>query len=213
MENKRGKSKKHIKEQIYEYIKNGIQNGTFLPGEKILEAPIAEYFKVSRTPVREVMSNLAKDGILDKKPYKGFFVKKFTEAERLAAFEVIADLDFLCARKAVNNLTDEDILRMKETIAKIDLAIEFNNFHDYVTNQRKFHDIYFQKSNNHILVDTIYHVINNSPDINISLDQNINNSNTAELFKKGNDGHRLILRAFLEKDMKLLEKAITEHWK
>ncbi len=207
------KGKGQIKEKIYEYIKDSIQNGILLPGEKVLESPIAETFKVSRTPVREVMTKLNSEGILDKIPHKGFYVRKFSEEERLATFEVISSLDYLCAKKAMDNLTEEDIHRMKETIAKIDVAIEFNNFTDYMINQRKFHDIYFQKCNNRVLVDTIYHVINNSADINASVDQKHYDERSYELLKKGNEGHRMILKAFLEKDYTLLENVITDHWK
>ncbi len=57
-----------VSEQIYQYLINMILSLEIRPGDKIPEASIAQKFEISRTPIREALRDLAKDGIINLYP-------------------------------------------------------------------------------------------------------------------------------------------------
>lgn len=57
-----------VSEQIYQYLINMILSLEMRPGDKIPEASIAQKFNISRTPIREALRDLAKDGIINTYP-------------------------------------------------------------------------------------------------------------------------------------------------
>lgn len=57
-----------VSEQIYQYLINMILSLEIRPGDKIPEASIAKTFEISRTPIREALRDLAKDGIINLYP-------------------------------------------------------------------------------------------------------------------------------------------------
>lgn len=57
-----------VSEQIYQYLINMILSLEIRPGDKIPEAAIAQTFEISRTPIREALRDLAKDGIINLYP-------------------------------------------------------------------------------------------------------------------------------------------------
>lgn len=62
------KFEKAVSEQIYQYLIDMILSLEIKPGDKIPEATIAQKFAISRTPIREALSDLAKDGIINVYP-------------------------------------------------------------------------------------------------------------------------------------------------
>ena len=57
-----------VSEQIYQYLIDMILSLEIKPGDKIPEAFIAQKFDISRTPIREALRDLAKDGIINLYP-------------------------------------------------------------------------------------------------------------------------------------------------
>lgn len=200
------------KEELYRFIKMSIQNAALLPGEKVSELPLTEEFHMSRTPVREVLNRLCTEGLLTRVPHKGFFVRKFSEKERSDTLEVLAELDLLCAKKAMPNLTEQDLRAMEEIVAKIDVAIAFSNFSDYTVNQQLFHNIYHKKANNQVLADTFNHIVNNSSDINITVEPEECSEEYLAALRRGNEDHRKLLKAFRDLDEAAVERIIRGHW-
>ena len=61
--------------QLKEYIKKKIESGEFKPGDRIpTEQELCEMFDISRTPVRQALTELAYEGILYRRPGRGTFV-------------------------------------------------------------------------------------------------------------------------------------------
>jgi len=62
------KFEKAVSEQVYQYLIDMILSLKIKPGDRIPEAAIAQQFAISRTPIREALSDLAKDGIINVYP-------------------------------------------------------------------------------------------------------------------------------------------------
>lgn len=67
--------KKHLYEQIYEYIRQEIRSGNLLTGEKLPSSRyLAEFLQISRTTVDMAYGQLVSEGYLEARPQRGYFV-------------------------------------------------------------------------------------------------------------------------------------------
>jgi DNA-binding GntR family transcriptional regulator len=53
-----------LRDQVYQLIRDDLKSGAFDPGQRLLEVELAERYGVSRTPVREALFQLSRDGLL-----------------------------------------------------------------------------------------------------------------------------------------------------
>ena len=79
----------------------GIESGVQLRPDTI-----AEQLDISTTPVREALHRLEADGLIVKLPYKGWFVREFTEHEVRDLYEMRAALECFGVRLACARITD-----------------------------------------------------------------------------------------------------------
>jgi DNA-binding GntR family transcriptional regulator len=95
-------------ERIRLSVEDRIRDGAWLPGDPIDEASLMRDFGVSRTPVREAMLQLQAQGLLVSLPRGGVVVARMTFQELFAMWELMADLEVLCARYACERMTDDE---------------------------------------------------------------------------------------------------------
>ena len=79
-------------------VRNRILSGELGAGLHLQEIPLANELGVSRTPIREALATLAKEGLLEPGPKRGYKVRTFTLDEVVAAYEVRATLEGLAVR-------------------------------------------------------------------------------------------------------------------
>lgn len=60
--------------QVYNWIKREILRGRIQPGVRLVDSQLAEYFGISRTPVRDAIFMLAREGLVENKGKRGFYV-------------------------------------------------------------------------------------------------------------------------------------------
>lgn len=84
---------------VYEGIRAKIVSGVLRPNEALIEDDLAKAFLVSRTPVRESLQRLYRDGLIIPRK-RGWQVKEFSRAEVKENYEVRAELEGLAARLA-----------------------------------------------------------------------------------------------------------------
>lgn len=87
-------------------IKRRIISGQYQPGERLLELQLVDDLGVSRTPIRLAFEELAKDGLLERLPTRGFRVKSFNAKELSDAIEVRGTLEGMAARLAAEKGVD-----------------------------------------------------------------------------------------------------------
>lgn len=151
-----------LKDHVYNYIVDQINNGTLIAGKKISERDICEGLKVSRTPVREALIQLSSEGLLENVPRKGFVIKKLTTDEAKETYFIIGALDGLAASLATPYLTNKHMQEMEFYIQSIDLAIQTGNFQMYDKMQEAFHGVYLSLCPNKSLVSMLLQLQKNS---------------------------------------------------
>lgn len=95
-------------ESVATLLRDRIMAGDFPAGYHIMEVPMAEELGVSRTPVREALTLLAQEGLLDPGPKRGYKVRTFTLEDILQAYELRGTLEGMaCRLLAEQGLTAE----------------------------------------------------------------------------------------------------------
>lgn len=199
-----------LRDKVISILKTKIQMHELHPNQIISETRICSEMNVSRTPAREALIQLVAAGILKKVPHKGYAIQEFDAKSKLDLYAILAVLDSLAATLSINNITEEDIMRMNECIDKIDIAIKYRNYSDYYQLQRQFHKIYIDKCDNPNLIKMLDDITSGPLHVSYISD------NTEELFsvlKESNDEHREIVRLFMNKDTAGLENFLRyTHW-
>lgn len=199
-----------LRDYVYKYISNKIQNGELQSNQKISEAAICKDLSISRTPAREALIQLASDNLILYLPRRGFFVKEMSLKEKLDLYAVLACLDAYAATLTMEKLSDEDFKDMEDIIEKIDVAIENRNYSLYNELQFGFHNVYLSKCDNEKLIE-ILNTLEHS-----FLPVTYANKNPEVLFqvlKDVNNEHRNIIELFKKKKSEELEHFLREvHW-
>ena len=71
----------NLRQHINQRIRDAILDGTYKPGQRLVETFIAEQLDVSRAPVREALSALEQEGVVIHVPRRGYLVVDFTDKD------------------------------------------------------------------------------------------------------------------------------------
>jgi DNA-binding GntR family transcriptional regulator len=96
-------------EKVYEKVKGLAIDYHFRPGERVNEVELAAQLGVSRTPVREALNRLAKDGFMNFVPNKGFYSRDLTPEGVRELYEVRMVIEQSTFRFACQRATDDEI--------------------------------------------------------------------------------------------------------
>ncbi|WP_409369019.1 GntR family transcriptional regulator [Lysinibacillus sp. 38-6] len=199
-----------LKDHVYNYIVDQINNGNLIAGKKVNESAISESLNVSRTPVREALIQLSSEGLLENVPRKGFVIKSLTTEEAKETYFIIGALDGLAAALAAPFLTEKHMNEMEFYIQSIDLAINTGNFSMYHKMQEAFHGVYLSVCPNKSLVNLLLQ-------LQKKFLKNFDHSGEAEMTKKRltqtNNEHRKMIEMFEKGEIIELERYMKEvHW-
>lgn len=121
-------------------IEDRILTGALRPGARLDEASLALDFGVSRTPVRQALFQLAATGLVEQIPRRGAFVVDVGPLRLSEMFEVMAELEALCARNVARRATAKDIETLEELHAACQAAAESGDGDTYYYANEGFHD-------------------------------------------------------------------------
>ena len=113
-----------LRDDVYRRLRDAIVDGTFLPGEQLRDAELAEWLGVSRTPVREALLRLAHGGLVEAQPGRSTRVTPLDQRAVLDARGVVAAMHELAAREAVPRMTQIDLDAMRDANRRFWSAIE-----------------------------------------------------------------------------------------
>ncbi len=136
-------------------IEHDIASGTYKAGQRLDEREIASRLNISRTPVREALNRQASIGLVDARPNQGCFVASLTFQDFLQQYELMADLEALCAKLAARRM--EEVARVKLRQLSLDglRSAEQNNIEAYVPINLEFHRIIYEATKNRFLEQSI----------------------------------------------------------
>ena len=97
-------NQKSIAQQVKEILIQRIGSGELRPGDRVVEAKLAEEVEASSIPVREAIRELVAIGVLEFAPRRGAWVREVSLSETIESLEVRAELDRLAAKRAAVKL-------------------------------------------------------------------------------------------------------------
>ncbi|MBW1799788.1 MAG: GntR family transcriptional regulator [Deltaproteobacteria bacterium] len=103
------KSANHTSLRVYEDIKNMMLDYEIVPGQKLIFEDLARRLGVSRTPVNNALSLLAKEGFLDFFPNQGYTVHELTKKEGEELWQVREIVELGAVPIAIRKLTPEKV--------------------------------------------------------------------------------------------------------
>ena len=136
---------------VVKKIRAAILDETFKPGDRLPEGELGEMFEVSRSPVREALFALEKEGTVIMEPYKGAIVKSLSPEETLDIAELRLPLITLAAKLAHRHLSPADF-DLASGLAK--QATRSKSAKEHYEHNRRFWDIIFEKTQRPILRET-----------------------------------------------------------
>ncbi|WP_027006131.1 GntR family transcriptional regulator [Conexibacter woesei] len=116
-------------------------DGAFAPGTRMAELALVDRLDVSRTPLRDALSALAYEGLLELLPSGGYAVRAFTRDDVTDAIELRGVLEGTLARKAAER-RDVDVAVLDAINGELDGVVHargFATFERYLELNERFH--------------------------------------------------------------------------
>jgi DNA-binding GntR family transcriptional regulator len=135
-------------------LERDIFSGQLPPGSSLDEEALAQRFNVSRTPVREAMLHLIQSGLVEKKPRQGAIVTRIDVPDMIQLFEVMSELEGICARFAARRMTDQERADLRALHAASEAAHAAGDHEEYYALSRRFHLMVIAGTHNRELIET-----------------------------------------------------------
>lgn len=198
-----------LKDQVYSALKSAIMSMDIYAGgeaAKLDERRLAEDLGVSRTPIREALSRLEQEGLVETIPRKGAFVVRKTKAEILEMIGAWAALESMAARLATERATDEEIGRLRELFGTFnDPDGATAQIDEYSDTNIRFHQSILALSKNQVLQNLAEPLFVHMRAIRA---QTITERDRAS---RSIIDHMHIIEAIEKRDTELAERLVREH--
>src|SRR5467141_1695360 len=123
------------------------------PGEiRLDERRLASDLGISRTPVREAMAQLEREGFVRSVPRRGIYVVRKTKAEVIELITAWAALESMAARLITQTASDEEIATLRKMFARFDNGELHARLDEYSEVNIEFHQSIIRMSRNGVLI-------------------------------------------------------------
>ena len=130
---------KSLKEQAFDKLKELIITGALEPGELQNEKRLADALGVSRTPVREALLELSREGMVAFVPGKGVEVCKLTTHQVREVFEIRRIIEGYVIKKITPRLTEADIKEIDRNISNQEKVLRRTERLAFIEYDKQFH--------------------------------------------------------------------------
>jgi DNA-binding GntR family transcriptional regulator len=197
--------RKPLGHYVFENLKQAIVRGDFSPGNRLVESRIAEAMGISRTPVREAIHKLEREGLIKKLPQGGFYVLNLTREEIEETFGIRSVLESYAARLAAIKHQKEELEPLEEKIEAFQYFLNRGEMEALLKINTEFHGLLYAMSRSPKLVK----MINDLQDQIYRFRRIILKIET--MAKTSNDDHRQMLSAMKMRDAERVETLVRQH--
>lgn len=104
--------------------------------------------QLSRTPIREALLQLEAQSMLISQPRHGMVVAKMDVQELLALWELLVEMEGICARLACERMTDDERAELAHVHAQAQVIVETNDVDAWRDANHDFHDVLYRGCRN-----------------------------------------------------------------
>ncbi|MCT2583406.1 GntR family transcriptional regulator [Actinophytocola gossypii] len=188
----------------YQRLKEAIRSGDLRPGQQLVESALAEWCEVSRTPIREALSKLQHDGLVERNE-RGLVVRERGPEEVLDIYETRITLEGTAARLAAERRSAHDLMLLRRALARLDRVTE-GDVDAMVNGNRQFHVAVWRASRNVSLTDLLERL-----DLHLARYPATTLSSPGR-WARSNEQHRAMVDAIEARDSATAEKVAIEHF-
>jgi DNA-binding GntR family transcriptional regulator len=197
-------TRRPLREDVHAALRARIVEGQLLPGGRLQDVQLAAELGVSRTPVREALLRLVRDGLVENDPNRGFFVAPFSRREVLEIYPIIWTLECMALEasapptlpqmKALQQLNGEMASVVADPLRRLELDM-------------RWHHALVELSGNQRLLDLL-----------AGLKQLVRRYETVymqdqSLVRQSTRDHTAIVEALGQKKTKLAMQLLKENWR
>ncbi len=146
---------KPLREIVYEELKMQILTGKITPGTRMMEVELAEDMGVSRTPVREAIRKLEKEGLVVIEPRRGAYASQISTKDMVDILEVRQTIEGLAAAFAASRMNDEQKRELVKIYDEFNDAVESGNMKQMIATDARFHHLIVEASGNKLLISMV----------------------------------------------------------
>jgi GntR family transcriptional regulator, rspAB operon transcriptional repressor len=195
-------------DSVFDVLRENILGRGFRPGDRLDVRALADQLGVSATPVKDAITRLAAEGLVEIRPRSGTFVAEIAPEAVAETFEIRRALECLAAERVVSRLTPELLARFESIVTAMDRSVSTER--DRADHERKnveLHTLLVATSGNGRLAE-LYRSLN--AHLTIARIHSRRRPDNARLEQERRE-HRAILDALEARDARALVVALDRH--
>ena len=197
--------RKSLGQFVFETLKQAIVLGEISPGKRLVESRIADLLDISRTPVREAIHKLEREGFVARRPRGGFVVRGLEREDIEETFGIRAVLESYAARLAALNHRPEELRTLENKIDEYQLCMDRGQMDELPRINTEFHDVLYALSRSPRLIK----MINDLKDQIFRFRQII--LKRERFARTSNQDHRQMLTYIRRRDADMVEQLVRAH--
>lgn len=190
---------------LYRALLEKIISGEFAPGQRLVEEDLARSYGVSRTPIREVLLALVKDGCVERARNCGARVIAFTAEDVEELFDLRTALEVHCVVTAVTTIKVSELLDVQHRLEAAESKFGSELLEAHARIDLKLHHLIVENSGNRRLVAQMRNLSLLIESLQLS---SFNNDVQA---RKTGEQHLAIIQALLRRDVGLTQRLLADH--
>jgi GntR family transcriptional regulator, trigonelline degradation regulator len=145
-----------VREQVLDQLRDAIVEQRLLPGQRLVERELVEQTGVSRTTIREVLRELAAEGLVATIPNKGTVVASLSPERANELYEVRAVLESLAVRQFAERADDAHRVALRTAFEGIEAAVGApHEGHALLAAKKRFYDALFDGADNVTIAEIV----------------------------------------------------------
>jgi DNA-binding GntR family transcriptional regulator len=194
-----------IRERVYRHLKDEILNNRIPESATLVENLLAKQMEISRTPVREALHFLEKEGLLESIPRVGYRVRQIDREELQEICEIRISLETLAARKAIKRMSPDEIEAIRDNLNNSDIVLKKGDLSSFIDLDAEFHELLGRASGSQRLLKLILTHRSDMVRYRIISLLRADNASTALA------GHHRIFECLVKKNEGGVKSAIKDH--
>ena len=148
-----------LAERAYVDLREEIIDVRLAPGTLLREDELMQRLGVGRTPVREAVQRLQRDGFVTVIPRRGTLVSEISITDLAAIYEVRKQLESWASRLAAERATDEDRAEARRLLDDLAALTAHDDYATLLAHDRGIHRFVYRTTKNPFLAETLdrYH--------------------------------------------------------
>lgn len=140
-----------LSDKVSKVISDGLLEGRFQPGDRLVENELAELLGVSRSPIREALTELANSGLIERQPGRGAAIREWSVKDLEDLFSVRILLEGEAVRLIYAKKPKPDLTALDNIIKEMKRAAEVSDYGWMIDLDLEFHQMLWSLAGNTLL--------------------------------------------------------------